>query len=234
MDSSSLHIEKITARNPGPLTLDGTNTYVLGDTVIDPGPDDADHLECVAARSGTVRKILLTHRHPDHAAGARTLSRMTGAPVLAFEEGLSDGDEVSGLVTLHTPGHSGDHLCFWHARSETLFSGDLIAGRGSIMVAPPEGDMEEYLTSLRRVRDLKPERIMPGHGPRVTDAGAKVREYISHREEREARIVAALRAGASSVEELLESAYSDTPEAMYPYARLALRAHMIKLGKDLP
>lgn len=132
----------ITAPNPGPLTLGGTNTYVADGTIVDPGPDDERHLgELLAA--GPVERIVLTHRHPDHTAGAARLSELAGAPVLAFGAGLSDGDVVGGLVAAHTPGHAPEHLCFWHPESRTLLSGDLIAGEGSIMISPPEGDLRE-------------------------------------------------------------------------------------------
>ncbi len=224
------HTKTITAPNPGPLTLGGTNTYVFGNVVIDPGPDTGGHLERIASTSN-VEIILLTHRHPDHASGAAQLSGMTDAPILAFGNSVSDGEEVAGLVALHTPGHARDHLCFWDARTGTLFSGDLIAGRGSIMVAPPEGDLRDYMDSLHRVKNLSPERILPGHGPEITDARSKTEEYIRHREEREALIVSALDAGADSIRSILKSAYADTPEDMLPYAEMALKAHLIKLGR---
>ncbi|MGI8649971.1 MAG: MBL fold metallo-hydrolase [Rubrobacter sp.] len=229
--SRARHTKTITAPNPGPLTLDGTNTYIFGNVVIDPGPDNPEHLERVASKSN-VEIILLTHRHSDHASGASRLSEMTDAPVLAFGSSISSDEEVAGLLALHTPGHARDHLCFWDARSKTLFSGDLIAGRGSIMVAPPEGDMRDYMDSLYRVKNLSPERILPGHGPEITEAKAKIEEYIRHREEREAMIVSALDSGAKSLEDVLESAYSDTPKEMFPYAEMALRAHLIKLGRS--
>lgn len=224
------YTKTITAPNPGPLTLDGTNTYVFGNVVIDPGPDDTGHLERIASESN-VEVILLTHRHPDHAAGASRLSRMTDAPVLAFGSSISDDEEVAGLVALHTPGHARDHLCFYDARSGTLFSGDLVAGRGSIMVAPPEGDMRDYMDSLYRIKNLDPKRILPGHGPEITDAPAKIKEYIRHREEREAMIVSALDSGASSLKDILNTAYADTPKEMLPYAEMSLEAHLTKLGR---
>jgi hypothetical protein len=127
-----------------------------------------------------------------------------------------------------------DHLCFWHPESRTLLSGDLIAGRGSIIVAPPEGDLDAYMASLERVRSLGPARILPGHGPEVRDAAAKIEEYISHRREREARVVAALRSGASSLEEVVELAYADVPPRMRPYAELGARAHLARLGHPIP
>ena len=193
----------IRAQNPGPLTLGGTNSYAVGGTVVDPGPNDEGHLEEILA-AGPVERIALTHRHPDHSAGAGRLSDLSGAPVLAYGEGLGDGDPLTpGLVCVHTPGHAPDHLCFWHPESGTLLSGDLIAGSGSIMIAPPEGDLAAYVASLERVRALSPARILPGHGPEVLEAVAKIEEYLAHRREREERVVAALEEGASTVGEVV-------------------------------
>jgi hypothetical protein len=163
-----------------------------------------------------VDRIALTHRHPDHTAGAARLSELAGAPVLAFGAGLSDGDVVGGLVAAHTPGHAPEHLCFWHPESRTLLSGDLIAGEGSIMISPPEGDLREYVASLERVRGLSPSRILPGHGPEVARAGEKIEEYLAHRREREARVVAALDSGARSLTEVVESAYAEVSRRCVP------------------
>lgn len=222
------------APNPGPLTLGGTNTYAYGGTVVDPGPDDEAHLDAIV-NAGPVERIALTHRHPDHSAGAGRLSGMTGAPVLAFGAGLGNGDWLApGLVAVHTPGHAPDHLCFWHPESRTLLSGDLIAGSGSIMVAPPEGDLTAYMASLEWVRDLDPARILPGHGPEVTKAAAKIEEYVAHRRDREERVATAISSGASSVQEIVASAYRDVPPPMRPYAALAVRAHLAKLGHSMP
>ena len=224
----------IRAPNPGPLTLGGTNTYVVGGTVVDPGPDDEGHLQAILG-AGPVERIVLTHRHPDHASGAGRLSELSGASVLSYGDGLGDEDGLEpGLVCVHTPGHAPDHLCFWHPGSGTLLSGDLIAGSGSIMISPPEGDLAAYMDSLEKVRALSPARILPGHGPRVTDAVAKIDEYLSHRRERERLVVAALEEGASTVGEVVESAYRDTPPNMRPYAELAVRACLAKLGRELP
>ena len=224
----------IRAPNPGPLTLGGTNTYVVaGGTVVDPGPDDERHLRDVLA-AGPVERVFLTHRHPDHAAGAGRLSELAGAPVLAFGAGLSEGSRVGDLVAVHTPGHAPDHLSLWHPATRTLFSGDLMAGEGSILVAPPEGDLGAYVASLERVRRLGPSRILPGHGPEVLEAEEKIEEYLAHRREREARVVAALESGARSLGEIVESAYGDVPPPMRPYAELSARAHLLKLGRPVP
>ena len=228
-----MDIVAVRAPNPGPLTLGGTNTYVAGGTVVDPGPDDERHLRNILA-AGPVERIVLTHRHPDHTSGAGRLSELAGAPVLAFGVGLSDGERVGDLVTVHTPGHAPDHLCFWHPASRTLFSGDLIAGEGSIMIAPPEGDLRAYVASLERVRKLGPSRILPGHGPEVLRAQEKIEEYLAHRREREARVAAALESGARSLSEVVLSAYSGVPPAMRPYAELSARAHLLKLGRHVP
>ncbi len=222
-------LRTITAGNPGPLTLSGTNTYVFGSIAIDPGPDDEGHLAEVAAAS-SIELILLTHRHPDHSAGASKLSEMTGASVMAFGDGIADGDEFSGLVAVHTPGHAPDHVCFWYEESRTLFSGDLIAGEGSIMVAPPEGNLAHYMASLEKVRKLSPSRILPGHGPEA--GAAKIEEYIAHREEREAQVVAALEAGAETLAEIVALAYPEVPPRMRPYPELSAAAHLEKLGRE--
>ena len=222
----------ITAPNPGPLTLGGTNTYVADGTVVDPGPNDERHLKELLA-TGMVERIVLTHRHPDHAAGATRLSKLTGAPVLAFGAGISDGDVIGGLVAVHTPGHAPEHLCFWHPESRTLLSGDLLAGEGSIMISPPEGELRKYVASLERVRGLAPSRILPGHGPEVARAREKIEEYLAHRREREARVVAALDSGARSLDEVVESAYADVPPPMRPYAELSAKAHLLKLGRHV-
>jgi glyoxylase-like metal-dependent hydrolase (beta-lactamase superfamily II) len=223
-----MNVRAIRAPNPGPLTLQGTNTYVVDGVVIDPGPNDERHLKSLLSAS-PVRYIVLTHCHSDHAGGAKRLSELTGASTLVFGEGLEDGAQVAELTAIHTPGHSPDHLCFWHARSGTLFSGDLIAGTGSILVAPPEGDLAAYVASLERIRTLNPSRILPAHGPEIPQARAKIEEYLAHRREREARVIAAIQAGAASVGEIAEIAYADVPPSMRPYAELAVQAHLDKI-----
>lgn len=223
-----MNVRVIRAPNPGPLTLQGTNTYVVDGVVIDPGPNNERHLKSLLS-AGPVKHIVLTHRHSDHAGGAGRLSELTGASILAFGEGLEDGTRVAEFTAVHTPGHSPDHLCFWHATSGILFSGDLIAGAGSILISPPDGDLAAYMASLERILALNPSRILPGHGPEIPEAKAKIEEYLAHRREREARVIAAIRAGASSVREIADIAYADVPPSMRPYAELAVQAHLVKL-----
>src|SRR6266496_418185 len=156
-------ITRVLAPNPGPFTLEGTNTWIVGNgpsLVIDPGPDDPEHLADVARQASDVRAILLTHRHPDHAPGAPRLSNLIGAPVLAFrpERGeirMRDGEVmeigVARLRVLHTPGHTPDHVVFFEEGSRAMFTGDAVLGRGTSVIDPPEGDMAQYLRSLSRM-----------------------------------------------------------------------------------
>jgi len=175
-----LRVVRVLAPNPGVFELEGTNTWVVGPPpaiVIDPGPEDERHLREVGRTAVGVGAILLTHDHPDHAPGALRLAGMTGAPVHAARpvdgmERMLDGGVVrSGAVSLSaiaTPGHSSDHLAFFEGSDGALFTGDAVLGRGTSVIDPPEGDLAAYLRSLRRMRELSPRTIYPGHGPVVT------------------------------------------------------------------
>src|SRR6266567_1788356 len=197
----------VLAPNPGPFTLEGTNTWLVGGDpclVIDPGPEDRGHLEAVAGRAGRIGAILLTHHHPDHAPGAAMLAELSGAPVLAFgpwpgEGPLEDGRIVTAdgvaLRVLHTPGHSRDHAAFHDPGAETLFTGDSVLGRGTSVVDPPDGDLAEYMRSLRSMAALAPRVLYPGHGPVVEDGTGKLREYLEHRDLRERQVLGALGGG---------------------------------------
>src|SRR6266508_182631 len=169
--SAGLRVLRVLAPNPGPFTLEGTNTWVAGSEgclVIDPGPEDPTHEDAVLQASGPVAAILLTHRHLDHASGAGALARVTGAPIYAASPGegaraAGDGDRIEGAgVTLEvvaTPGHSPDHLVFFEPVTGALFTGDAILGRGTSVIDPPEGDLSDYLRSLERMRRLGPRVI---------------------------------------------------------------------------
>jgi glyoxylase-like metal-dependent hydrolase (beta-lactamase superfamily II) len=226
MPSAERHPEgvvRVRADNPSPLTLDGTNTYVVRRWVVDPGPDQPAHLEAVrrAAPAG-IEGVVLSHDHPDHAEGAGAL----GAPV-ALPRG---GEEVGPFTAIATPGHSADSVCLLLEAS--CFTGDTVLGEGSVFIDPGEGSLSAYLDSLRRLRELDLEVLCPGHGPYVWDPRAKLDEYLEHRLERERRLLAALDAGLRGRDELLDSAWSDAPKAVRPAAALTLEAHLGKLREE--
>jgi glyoxylase-like metal-dependent hydrolase (beta-lactamase superfamily II) len=221
-------ILRLVAPNPGPMTLAGTNTYLYGSdpcVVIDPGPDDAGHLEAVrgaAEKRGGIGVVLLTHYHRDHAAGAERFDD----PILP-----SDGEEHGGLRALATPGHAADHVCFLTGDG-VCFSGDLVLGEGSTFVPPDGGSLAAYMDSLRRLQGEQIELICPGHGPWVTDPAAKLAEYVEHREMRERRLVASLERGERSREALLAEVWDDVPDEVRPAAALVMEAHLQKLEAE--
>jgi glyoxylase-like metal-dependent hydrolase (beta-lactamase superfamily II) len=213
----------VRAPNPSPLTLDGTNTYVVGGWVVDPGPRHPAHLEAVrrAAAAG-IEGVVLTHSHADHAEGAELLD----APVLR----PGDGDSAGPFEVVGTPGHSPDSVCL--LMGGLCFTGDTVLGEGSVFIAPGEGSLSAYLDSLRRLRSLELKVLCPGHGPYVWDPAAKLDEYISHRLDRERRLVEALEAGLRTEDELLDAAWSEVPEELRFAAALTLAAHLEKLREE--
>lgn len=237
-------VRRVLAPNPGPFTLEGTNTWIVGSdpsVVIDPGPPDERHVRAVAERAGRVAMILLTHHHPDHAPAAAALAGITGAPVLAFDPGpgerrLAGGEAIEGggvrLTAIHAPGHTHDHLVFHEARDRALFTGDAVLGRGTSVVDPPEGDMAAYVRSLERLLEVGARRIYPGHGPVVEDAGAKLREYVEHRAMRERQVLQGLGDGPRTPEELVALIYADVPPALHPAAARSVLAHLAKLEAE--
>ncbi len=222
-------ILRIVAPNPGPMTLDGTCTYVYGSdpcAVIDPGPADAGHLEAVRAAAeerGGIGLVLLTHGHGDHADGAQPLEADVVRP--------SDGEEHAGLRAVATPGHAADHVCLLTS-DRVCFSGDLVLGRGSTFVPPDGGSLAAYMASLQRMQAEEIELICPGHGPWVTDPAAKLAEYVEHREMRERGLLDALERGERSRDALLAEVWSDVPEQLLPAARLVMEAHLQKLDAE--
>jgi glyoxylase-like metal-dependent hydrolase (beta-lactamase superfamily II) len=238
-------VRRILAPNPGPFTLEGTNTWVVGErpsVVIDPGPEDAGHLLAILDEAEPVAAIVLTHRHPDHAPGAARLSEVARAPVHAFrpergETPLTDGQVIEAgsahLRVVHTPGHTADHVAFFMDGQRFLFTGDAVLGRGTSVVDPPEGDMAEYMTSLATMRELGPRVIYPGHGPVVFDAEAKLDEYLAHRADREQQVLAALKAGRATTGQIVPGIYAkEIPESMFPVAERSVLAHLIKLERE--
>jgi glyoxylase-like metal-dependent hydrolase (beta-lactamase superfamily II) len=224
VDADPEGVVRVRANNPSPLTLDGTNTYVVGGRwVVDPGPSDAEHLDAVRAAAGEgIEGVVLTHRHLDHSEGAEAL----GAPVVLPE----DGYEVGPFVAIATPGHSPDSVCLLADRK--CFTGDTVLGEGSVFIAPDEGSLSAYLDSLRRLRELDLEVLCPGHGPYVWAPRAKLDEYIEHRLDRERRLLDALDSGIRTHDELLDAAWSDAPASLRPAAELTLRAHLDKLAEE--
>jgi glyoxylase-like metal-dependent hydrolase (beta-lactamase superfamily II) len=219
-------ILRIIAPNPGPMTLEGTNTYVYGAdpcVVIDPGDDDAGHLDAIraaVAERGGIGTVLLTHSHADHTAGADQL----GAPVVL----PADGEEHGGLRAVATPGHAADHVAFLSGDG-VCFSGDLVLGLGSTIVPPGGGALAAFMDSLALLQVEELTLMCPGHGPWITDPAAKLAEYVEHRLMRERRLLAALDAGERSRATLLATAWDDVPPELLPMAAMAMEAHLEKL-----
>ncbi len=240
--AASPGVRCITAPNPGPMTLEGTNTYVVGRdpaVVIDPGPADRGHIDAVhteAEGRGGIGAVLLTHAHSDHAEGVE----MLGVEPTPFAEGT----DAFGLRALATPGHAPDHLCFLRGSAGKaapgreaegaaldVFAGDLILGEGSTIVPPAAqgGSLADYMDSLRKLQALEIELIYPGHGPVITHPAAKIAEYVAHREEREAKLIAALDSGERSRIAILDRVWDDVPAELRPAAAYAMQAHVEKL-----
>jgi glyoxylase-like metal-dependent hydrolase (beta-lactamase superfamily II) len=219
-------VQLVVAPNPSPLTLEGTNTWIVGGWVVDPGPADAGHLATVRKAAGPVEGVVLTHSHLDHSEGAGELGVEAVLPV--------HGQRVGPFEAIATPGHSPDSVCLRYER--VLFTGDTVLGEGSVFIAPGEGSLSAYLASLERLLELDLEAICPGHGPVVQDPGAKLREYRDHRLEREAKVLAALGAGARTRDELLDRGWDDVDFSASPLLRIAaaatLAAHLQKLSDE--
>jgi glyoxylase-like metal-dependent hydrolase (beta-lactamase superfamily II) len=242
----------VLAPNPSPMTLDGTNTWVIGEPggssviAIDPGPLNEGHLRRVmdAAQGRSFVEILLTHGHPDHSEGAARFAEMTGAPVRAADpahrlgaEGLADGDVITvgsfELLAVATPGHSGDSVCLLLPEDGALFTGDTVLGRGTTVIAG-DGNLGDYLRSLDRLRQFVSERdvglLLPGHGPVLDDPGATLDYYIAHRAERLEEIRAAWAAGARTPASIVEIVYADVDKSVWPAAEWSVRAQLDYLG----
>lgn len=238
----SLDIALVRADNPSPLTLTGTNTWVVGRGpcwVIDPGPALESHLSAVAAeveRRGGAGGIAVTHDHFDHAEGTEGLrvrlegDVRVGAARLAATVRLADGDAFGPLQAIATPGHAPDHLSF--AYRDALFTGDAVLGTGTAFLFPQPGALRDYLAALEGLRAREPRVICPGHGPLVTDPRAKLDEYLAHRLDRETRLVAGLEAGRRTVDELLDAAWDDVPDPLRPVAAVTLATHLDKLDDE--
>jgi glyoxylase-like metal-dependent hydrolase (beta-lactamase superfamily II) len=241
----------VLAANPSPMTLTGTNTWLLRASdsaeaiVVDPGPDDVTHLSAVATAAGKVATILLTHGHADHSGGARRLREVTGAPVRALDplhrlggEGLVEGDVVSAagveLRVWATPGHSSDSLSFLldpGAGPAAVLTGDTILGLGTTVVAYPDGDLGEYLASLRRLQTLGDRTVLTGHGPELPHAGEVATAYLAHREQRLEQVRAALAdlGPDAAPRAIVERVYAEVDQAVWWAAELSVRAQLAYL-----
>ncbi len=240
-------------RNPSPMTLEGTNTWVLrapGEercVVVDPGEDDPEHLGAVAAQ-GPVALVLLTHRHADHAGGARRFAELTGAPVRALDpslvlgsEALGDGEVVAAagveLRVVATPGHTSDSVSFLldgPGAPTAVLTGDTVLGRGTTVVAHPDGVLAAYLASLERLQELEGLTVLPGHGPELPDAAAAATAYLEHRQARLEQVRAAVAAGARTPRAVVEAVYADVDRALWPAAELSVRAQLLYLDGGSP
>ena len=246
------------AANPGPMTGEGNWTYLIGDrhpVLIDAGVGHASHLDAIAeAAPRGPAQVLVTHAHSDHVSGAPAIhARWPAAQFKKFpwpsrtgyrEPGTPDADvswtwledgsivdtDEGPLSVLHTPGHSPDHVTFWHAGSRTLFVGDMLV-QGSTVVIPAShgGSLAEYLRSLERMRQLNPARALPAHGPAIDDPAALIHKYVEHRAQREAQVLGALGDVVSTVEAITAAIYPSLTEALVPMARESVLAHLQKL-----
>jgi glyoxylase-like metal-dependent hydrolase (beta-lactamase superfamily II) len=239
----------VLAPNPSPMTLDGTNTWILAEPgseqaiVVDPGPKDGEHLrrvaDTVAAQGRRVGLVLLTHGHPDHAAGAKKFAGLAGGPAVRAldpkhrlgEEGLAEGEVIAlgGLEVrvLETPGHSDDSLSFWIPADSAILTGDTVLGYGSTVI---EGSLGDYLDSLERLREFAGEAeartILPGHGPKLDDPTGALDHYLRHRRERLAQVEAAVTAGARTPREVVERVYADVDRSLWPAAEWSVSAQL--------
>jgi len=248
-------VRRIVAPNPSMMTGPGTNTYLFGAddiAVLDPGPAIDSHLDDIVDKAGApIRWILVTHTHPDHSPGAAALARATGAELLGIPapDGQhqdksfvptripADGDVLQtgefGLEAVHTPGHASNHVCYRHTALHWLFTGDHVIDGSTVVIDPPDGNMQHYIESLRRVKDLQCNALVPGHGELIEDPERIIDWIIEHRMQREAKLVAAIEANPNlTTHELVPHVYKDVDPKLYGWAERSLLAHVLKLEAD--
>ncbi len=248
-------VRRIVAPNPGVMTGPGTNTYLLGDeavAVLDPGPADPSHIDAILDAAGDrIRWVVCTHTHPDHSPAWKAIAEATGAvPIggappddmfqdatFAPAEDLRHDDVLATdeftLRAVHTPGHVGNHFCYFLEEEGVMFAGDHIMNGSTVVIIPPSGDMKAYIESLQRLLEYPLKFIAPGHGELMDDPQGVVEWLVNHRMQREAKVVAGLRQlGRSTVDELVEVVYDDVDTSLHKMAKLSLHAHLIKLVQD--
>ena len=236
------HVWRLIAPNPSPMTGPGTNTYFVGShqvVIIDPGPQDETHLnnilDALAKLKLQAQAIIITHAHSDHAGGVTELAGRLKAPVLTFGDPFqqSCNFQVDGLSLEihHTPGHIYAHICPLLKAQRLLFAGDLVAGQGTILIIPPDGNMADYLNSLAAMKRLSPLAILPGHGPVIDDPQALLQEYIDHRLAREQQVLEWWRQGYRTAQDIAAQIYADRPAALR-VATMQTEAHLTKLREE--
>ena len=248
-------VRRLLAPNPSMMTGPGTNTYLFGVAeiaVIDPGPEIDEHIDrIIEAADAPVRWVLATHTHPDHSPGVAALAARTGAEVLgrpAPEHGpqdrsfsptrvLADGDTLVTaeftLEAVHTPGHASNHLCYRHAATNWLVTGDQVIDGSTVVINPPDGDMSDYIESLERLKAMNCDALLPGHGDRIGDPERAIDRIIEHRLLRERRVLDAVtRHPRLTPHELVPHVYQDVSPHLFPLAERSLLAHLLKLEKD--
>ena len=248
-------VGRVLGLNPGMMTGPGTNTYLVGERspiLIDTGagvPGWMPLLETYMAERGwhSPARVLLTHRHKDHLGGVKDLlAQYPGTPVAkmihkdadlpAAISDLRDGQRVAAdgvtLVPVHTPGHASDHLCYFVPETKSLFTGDLVLGGSTTVIPEEDGDLAQYMDSLRRIQRLDITTIYPAHGPVIEDAKGRIQEYIDHRLERERQILAAVGAGRRTIPEMVKVIYAEVPVALHPMAGQSVHSHLKKLKAE--
>ncbi len=241
LDLPGGEIVGIRAANPGPFTLSGTNSWVVGRDpawLVDPGPSLDEHLAALTEeieRRGGLGGIVLTHDHADHSEAVLAMRARFAGAALAAARGdvdvlLADASRVGPFEAIATPGHAPDHLAY--VVGDVALTGDAVLGEGSVFIAPDPGALASYLDGLAKLRRRELSVIGPGHGPPVGDPASKLDEYISHRLDRERRLVAALDAGKRSADELLDEVWDDAPKQLRMAATVTLAAHLDKLADE--
>jgi glyoxylase-like metal-dependent hydrolase (beta-lactamase superfamily II) len=248
-------VRRLVANNPGFMTGPGTNTYIIGrerHVVIDPGPADTVHVERILAETrGAIDSVLVTHTHADHSPAARQLAAASGAMLLgrpaptdgrqdanfAPQQILEDGDAIAvgelTLRSLHTPGHASNHVCYLLEGTGLLFTGDHLMQGSTVVIAPPDGNMSDYLKSLARLQREAVTRLAPGHGLTIEDAQAEIQRIIAHRLQREAKVLDRLQqSGPTTIDALVARVYDDVDPRLHPLAKSSLLAHLQKLEVD--
>ena len=247
-------VRRITAGNSGIFTGPGTNTYLIGNdevTVIDPGPALPTHIEAITQTSSHIKQILLTHTHPDHSPGTKLLQDKIDVPVFVLitesskaqdttftpERILSDGETLTSkdftIEVIHTPGHASNHLCYLLKEEKLLFTGDHIMDGSTVVISPPDGNMQEYIDSLLKLKKYDLNKIAPGHGELIDDPYATVEWIVQHRMERELKVIKTLQLqNSGDLDTLVRDVYSDVDAILHPIAKWSLEAHLIKLIND--